>query len=72
MDAEIDSILGNYHAQIFKKQEILEIAKSTGIKIEAAFEYDTYDEQAAQTNDKNEKEVLDRCPPNDIIFKVIE
>jgi ubiquinone/menaquinone biosynthesis C-methylase UbiE len=61
LSAEIDSVCGKYHANTFKKQEIIEIAKKTGIKIEASFEYETYEEQAAQTNDKDEREVLDRC-----------
>lgn len=58
---EIDTILGKYHAPTFKKEEILEIAQNTGIKIETVFEYNTNDEQAPEINCKEEKEVWDSC-----------
>lgn len=58
---EIDTIMGNYHAKTYKKQEIIDIVKGVGIKIEDIFEYNTNEEQEAQVNKEEEKEVLDSC-----------
>lgn len=58
---EIDTIVGNYHANTFKKQEIIDIAKQVGIKIEDILEYSTAEEQQAETNPDVEKEILDSC-----------
>lgn len=58
---EMDRLMGTYHSETFKKQQIIDAAKSTGVKVESVFEYDTAKEQEAETNDKVEKEILDSC-----------
>lgn len=58
---EIDTLLGNYHAKTYKRQEIIDIAKKVGISIEDTFEYNTVEEQEADTNEEEEKEILDSC-----------
>lgn len=56
---EIDTLLGNYHAPTYKKQDIIDIVKKSGIKIQDTFEYNTHDEQAISPNPEEEKETLD-------------
>lgn len=59
--AEIDTIVGNYHGSTFKKQEIIYIAKQVGINVEDIFEYSTAEEQQAELNADEEREILDSC-----------
>jgi ubiquinone/menaquinone biosynthesis C-methylase UbiE len=56
---EIDTLLGNYHAKTFKKQEIINIANKIGINVEDTFEYSTHAEQEEHPNAEEEKETLD-------------
>lgn len=56
---EIDTLLGNYHAKTFKKQEIINIANKIGINVEDTFEYGTHAEQEEHPNAEEEKETLD-------------
>lgn len=63
---EIDTLLGTYHRKTYKKQEIINIAKDLGIKIEEVLEYDTAEEQEKDASPEEEKEVLDS------VFKSID
>ncbi|OPJ64190.1 class I SAM-dependent methyltransferase [Clostridium oryzae] len=59
--AEMNMLAGTYHAKTFKRQAIIDIVKETGVKIEDIFEYSTAEEQKADVNEAEEKEILDSC-----------
>lgn len=59
LGAQIDSLLGVCHNNTFKKQEILDIVKGLGLKIEEVIEYNTQEEQQDEGNQEDEKETLD-------------
>lgn len=57
--AKIDNLLGIFHNETFKRQQIIEIMDNLGLDIIDAFDYNTAEEQAASDDSDDEKKFID-------------